>query len=407
MKKMKTKASPGKDGISGGLLKLAIKHRPADDYTLVDLVLCIAQAIYDSKGAHDVTKHILCRPLWKKRGNKQLDNIRPIALQNALAKIPSSILADRLADDLLANGALHKANEGFLRNRETADAVETVLNLWEDAMAQNEPSFYVAYDVSKAYDRLRWFTMKNGMERIGIPEKFQRYVLGKMEGSQMYVKTGYGLTEPFEVKRGCPQGDPLSPLLYIISMDALHAGLECNPLPEHKGAKDGRVMAGTKEEVADKCYADDTLLLPSSLGGLVRMNEWVKAFCAHNYISMSQEKTKTAGVDKDGNDVQFSIEIVQYNDKGEPTVCVVDSQPSSAPLKYLGFMINLHLNWQPHINKMKQIVGMYCNLINSNKPSPEAAIYILNHILKPKLTYRMKLCPIDEKTLEDGITTCK
>jgi hypothetical protein len=232
-----------------GLLKMAVKWAPGGEESLLEILLSAAQAIYDEGGKHQVNKETICRPIYKSAGDKQLDNIRPISLQNTIAKIPSKLLADRLTGDLLLNGALHKANEGFLRNRETNFAISTVLNLWEDAKEQGKSNFGVALDVSKAYDKLRWFTIKNGMTRIGLPKKFQEFVLGKMKGSTMAVKTAYGLTKPFEIKAGCPQGCPLSPLLYIIAMDLLHKGLEKNPLPEHKGETDGLATTGTEEKL--------------------------------------------------------------------------------------------------------------------------------------------------------------
>jgi exonuclease III len=162
-------AAPGKDGIPLAILKFAILHAPPKSNTFATLLLNITQAVYDAGGAHQITKELVCKPIYKKRGNKNVTNLRPIALQNAIGKLPSKMLASRLSSDLHKNGAINSANEGFLKHRGTANVLNTILNIWEDAKEKGKPCFCVSYDVSKAFDHLRWFTIQNGMKRINLP----------------------------------------------------------------------------------------------------------------------------------------------------------------------------------------------------------------------------------------------
>ena len=83
------------------------------------------------------------------------------------------MLATRLTNDLHRNGAINRANEGFLKQKSTGNVLTTILNVWEDAREHNKSCYNLSYDVSKAYDHLRWFTIRDGMERINLPEKFK------------------------------------------------------------------------------------------------------------------------------------------------------------------------------------------------------------------------------------------
>ena len=47
------------DGISTGLLKIAIKYRSKGDETIIYLLLTTAQAIYDAEGKHEITQDIV------------------------------------------------------------------------------------------------------------------------------------------------------------------------------------------------------------------------------------------------------------------------------------------------------------------------------------------------------------
>ena len=176
--------------------------------------------------------------------------------------------------------------EGFLRHKSTGNAIGTILSAFEDAAQFNKPLFGASLDIAKAYDSIRWFTIKNGMDRINLPQEFQDYAMGKMTNSSMEIQTRYGLTSPFMIQRGVPQGCPLAPLLFIIAMDLLHAGLHNNPL--FLGKDDSyRIESGLDGgacdpllSVADKAYADDTILLSSSAPGLSNMMRWVNEFCS-------------------------------------------------------------------------------------------------------------------------------
>jgi hypothetical protein len=386
-------AAPGIDQTPAGLYKFAILNASKEEQAATRILLAITQALYDAKGTHQVNKTLLCKPLFKKRGNKLLNNIRPIALQNAVAKIPSKMLAARLTDDLHRLQALHPANEGFLKYRNTSNAINTVLNTWEDAKENNKACYCISFDISKAYDKLRWFTIEDGLTRLSIPDKFVHYALGKMQGSTFTIKTRYGLTPEFEIERSCPQGDPLSPLLFVIAMDLLQVGLHDNPLPKHAAhKKNGYAQQGSTEQIADKSYADDTLLLASSEAGLRRMNDWVNEFCNYNYISMNCEKTKLFGWNERGEDTTMTIQTTTQGPLGQ-TYNAVKAQPTAVHVKYLGIWMNMHLDWTKQVKKMNQMVGWHCHIIRKNKLAPETAAYIVNSHLKPKLEYRMKIIP--------------
>jgi hypothetical protein len=297
------------------------------------------------------------------------------------------MLAIRLASDLHKNGAISEANEGFLKHRGTSNVLNTILNIWEDAKENNKSCFSVSYDVSKAFDHLRWFTISNGMRRINLPPKFQKYVFGKMQDSTMEFKTSYGNTDPFLIQRGCPQGCPLSPLLYIIAMDLMHAGLDKNPL--YNNDQYGYILDESIKPIADKCYADDTFLLSSTKDGITRMNEWVNTFCEYNYISMNPTKTKIFGMDQNRKSVDFTLPVIQHSKKGT-TFIEVNAQDANKHIKHLGLWINMNLDWSKATRDLSKTVGWHRHLIISNNIQAEAATYLINTVLTPKLEYRLR-----------------
>ena len=107
-------------------------------------------------------------------------------------------------------------------------------------------------------------------------------------------KTFYGPTTDFEVKTSVRQGDPLSPLIYIMITDALHAGLKENPLgkvaPE---ARSGYIFSNDHTTcVASSGYADDMIIYAESWRGIWAMHEWVREFCRAHYFKINTDKCR-------------------------------------------------------------------------------------------------------------------
>ena len=83
----KNSAAPGKDGLAIAILKFSVLHAPEGATAASDILLAIAQTIYDAGGKHNITEAIVYKPLYKKAGEKSPMDLRPIAMQNAIAKI--------------------------------------------------------------------------------------------------------------------------------------------------------------------------------------------------------------------------------------------------------------------------------------------------------------------------------
>ena len=63
------------------------------------------------------------------------------------------------------------------------------------------------------------------MRRLHMPEALIDLFVGMVEGQRVSVKTAVGMTKDFMVPGGLPQGDPCSPLLWILTMDPIICAL--------------------------------------------------------------------------------------------------------------------------------------------------------------------------------------
>ena len=149
----------GPDEVGGGLLRLLAETKVEGrelantDQTKewIRILTALAWNIFVREGRLRVMWDTVTKPLWKKDGSREMKNLRPIALQNSIAKIPSSILARRLMECLNESGTMHYAQEAFLRGGRAENVVWTAINIWSDRQREGKPYYSVMYDWKKAY----------------------------------------------------------------------------------------------------------------------------------------------------------------------------------------------------------------------------------------------------------------
>ncbi|NXF98683.1 PO21 protein, partial [Eubucco bourcierii] len=94
------------------------------------------------------------------------------------------------------------------------------------------------------------------------------------------IKIKGGETEPIKIKTGVKQGDPMSPLLFNLSIDPLLCKLE----------KSGEGFQHDAASLTTMAFADDLVLLSSSWSGMKKNIEILEAFCDLTGLKTQGEK---------------------------------------------------------------------------------------------------------------------
>ena len=106
-------------------------------------------------------------------------------------------------------------------------------------------------DLEKAFDQVPRKVIWWALRKLGVEEWIVRLVQGMYANARSHVRVGEGYSEESEVKVGVHQGSVLSPLLFIIVLEAL--------LREFR--------SGVPWE---DLYADDLVIIAESLEECVR-----------------------------------------------------------------------------------------------------------------------------------------
>ena len=116
--------------------------------------------------------------------------------------------------------------------------------------------YFCFIDYAKAFDYVDHNTMWTILEEMGIPDDLNCLLRNLYAGQEATVRTGHGITDWFQIRKGVCQGCILSPCLFDLYAEYImrNAGLE-------------EAQAGIKiarRNINNFRYADDTTLMAES-----------------------------------------------------------------------------------------------------------------------------------------------
>lgn len=110
---------------------------------------------------------------------------------------------------------------GFIRGRCILDNLMLVREAKAHLNRNNSPAVLIAFDFSKAYDRVSWPFLWKCMSAYGFGNKFIRWLTILTEKASAHVIVNGDLTERFTIGRSVRQGCPLAPSLFVLLTDFL------------------------------------------------------------------------------------------------------------------------------------------------------------------------------------------
>ena len=242
VKKAISKMMSGKAAGPSGIVVEMIKAAGDTGATMIrDLATAI---IRDGKVPTDWEESfIVC--LYKGKGDA-LDrgNYRGLKLTEQAMKI-----LERIVDGLIRQVvSIDDSQFGFVPGRGTTDAIFVVRQLQEKYLAVNKRLYMAFVDLEKAFDRVPRKVIWWALRKLGVEEWIVRLVQGMYANARSRVRVGEGFSKEFEVKVGVHQGSVLSPLLFIIVLEALSREFRAGVPWEDLYADDLVIIAASLEE---------------------------------------------------------------------------------------------------------------------------------------------------------------
>ena len=158
-------------------------------------------------------------------------------------------ILERIADGLIRQVvSIDHSQFGFVPGRGTTDAIFVVRQLQEKYLVVNKRLYMAFVDLEKAFDRVPRKVIWWALRKLGVEEWIVRLVQGMYANARSRVRVGMGFSKEFEVKVGVHQGSVLSPLLFIIVLEALSREFRAGVPWEDLYADDLVIIADSLEE---------------------------------------------------------------------------------------------------------------------------------------------------------------
>ncbi|CAN1159647.1 LINE-1 retrotransposable element ORF2 protein [Linum perenne] len=248
----------------------------------------------------------------------EFKNFRPISCCNVLYKCITKLIATRIGRILPQ--IISPSQSAFIKGRLISDNILLAHELVSSYhKKQVSPRCVVKIDLTKAFDSVCWSALLNVMSALGFPCKLVNWISVCLSTARFSVNINGGSCGYFEAKKGVRQGDPLSPILFVIIMEVLHALLARigDMLPYHPRCK--------KLRIRHVCFADDLLIFTNgSVQGISVIYQVLHSFYKLTGLKVNPSKTELfCSVSVPRTIIDQMVHISEFKE-------------GSLPVKYLG-----------------------------------------------------------------------
>ena len=263
IKKMKIRKAAGPSGVAAEMIK-------ASGEVGVDMITGLLNKIVRDgvvPAEWELSTIVNC---YKGKGDAlERGNYRGLKLTDQVLKV-----MERVVEQLIRRIVnIDQMQFGFMPGRGTTDAIFVLRQLQEKYLAKRKNLYFAFVDLEKAFDRVPRDVVWWAMRKLGVDEWIVNVVKAMYSNSRSQVRINNEFSEEFLIKVGVHQGSVLSPLLFIIVLEALTR----------------EMRSGCPEELL---YADDLVLMGETVDLLKAKLESWKHSLESGGLRVNLKKTK-------------------------------------------------------------------------------------------------------------------
>ena len=375
LKSMANGKSPGSDGF------------PAEFYKVFwrDLATLLIDALNFSKEFGELSvsqKRGIIKLIPKKEADLNLlKNWRPITLLNFDYKLATKTIANRIKA-VLPN-IISNDQSGFIKGRFIGENIRLIDSAIKYTASKNIPGLLLFLDFEKAFDTLEWPFIHKTLIHFGFGPSLQKWFHVFYRNIESSVLNNGWESNLFAPTRGVRQGCPLSPYLFILSVEILADAI--------RKKKEIRGLSVDNNDIKLSQYADDTtLILDGSEQSLLAALATLDTFSCASGLRLNSKKTEALWI---GSSADRDFKLCPEKDFKWP----------KKKVKALGVWFSTNpdestaLNYKDKLEKVRGILSSW----RFRRLGLFGKITVLKSLVASQLVYVFSSCPTNPETINE------
>jgi retron-type reverse transcriptase len=149
---------------------------------------------------------------------RNIGDFRPISLLNSVLILITKLLANIL--QLIILKLIHRNQFGFIRTRTIQDCIAWAFEYLHQCNQSRKEIVILKLDFKKAFDTVEHNTIITMLQELGFPDRWVSWTKELLSTAQSSILLNGVPGKSFQC-RGVSQGDPLSPLLFVLATKLL------------------------------------------------------------------------------------------------------------------------------------------------------------------------------------------
>ncbi|KAJ0599248.1 putative RNA-directed DNA polymerase [Helianthus annuus] len=270
----------------------------------------------------------------KRRDPLGLNDYRPISLVGVVNKVVSKVLANRLKRVL--EPIISVSQSAFLSGRSILDGPLVINEVCSWLKKHKKKALLLKIDFEKAYDNISWKFVLDVLSQMGFGSKWCSWIWGILSSARASVLVNGSPTFEFNCEKGMRQGDPISPFLFVVAMEALSCLVS---MANEVGVFSGIQLPNDGPNLSHLFFADDAIFVGEwEEGNALNIVRILRCFFACSGLKINFSKSNLFGIGVTIEDVVVMADLV-------------GCAPDSLPFKYLGLKVGANMNrvnnWRP------------------------------------------------------------
>jgi Reverse transcriptase (RNA-dependent DNA polymerase) len=371
--------APGPDGLTARFIQQNWEVLKPDISKIIKRAFLTSQAPPEW-----TTCHIVLIP--KANETNTPKDFRPISIGNILYRLVAKIITNRLLPHM--SRIVSPAQTAFIRGRSITDntiLMKEVLHSY-NLNTYTDESFALKADINKAFDSVEWAFIEHGLRKINVPESLNKLIVSCLRSSKITVLINGKGDGFFQPTRGLRQGCPLSPYLFIISMEFFTKAMD-RALQEAR--IQGIKVARSAPILTHALYADDLVVFARANGNEV-----------HQLQTILQEFGQVSGLQLNPNKSTIWFSKSCSDQSKHEVLSKLQAKLAKEEERYLGIMVKQKARSGDHTDKLLEekfqisFAGWKINTL-----SPSGRLVLIKSSLISIPVYYMSCCHIPTKTV--------